>query len=78
MMFGHMALSHLLDWTLSQEISLNWRHTIRHDTVVINMTNFSQALERVLEQKVVRIILDQQPQSWSDFMSHNSTSRTNS
>ncbi len=78
MMFGHMALTHLLNWTLPQGRTINWRHAIRRDAVVSNMINFRQALERGLEQKVVRTILHQQPHSWPDFMSHNSVSRTNS
>ena len=68
MMFGHMALTHLLNWTLPQGSAINWRHAIRRDAVVKNMANFSQALERALEQKVVRLILHQQPQSWPDFI----------
>ncbi|MDE0330692.1 MAG: restriction endonuclease [Nitrospinae bacterium] len=59
MMFGHMALTHLLNWTLPQGRTINWRHAIRRDAVVSNMTNFGQALERALEQKVVRTILHQ-------------------
>ena len=77
MMFGHMALSHLLNWTLPRGSTINWRHAIRRDAVVSNMTNFGQALERALEQKVVRTILHQQPHSWPDFMSHKPASRMN-
>ncbi len=68
MMFGHMALVHLLNWSLPDGASINWRHTIRRDSVVRNMSNFTQALQRALEQKVVRIILNQQPQSWPEFL----------
>lgn len=68
MMFGHMALVHLLNWSLPDGASINWRHTIRRDSVVSNMSNFAQALQRALEQKVVRIILNQQPQNWPDFL----------
>lgn len=70
MMFGHMALTHLLNWTLPQGTPIDWRHAIRRNAVVSNMTNFRRALERALEQKVVRTILHQQPHSWPDFMSH--------
>lgn len=68
MMFGHMALVHLLNWSLPDGASINWRHAIRRDSVVSNMSNFTQALQRALEKKVVRIILKQQPQSWPDFL----------
>jgi len=68
MMFGHMALTHLLNWTLPQGATINWRHAIRRDAVVSNMTNFGRALERALDQKVVRTILHQQPQSRPDFL----------
>lgn len=68
MMFGHMALTHLLSWAKPDDAPINWRHAIRRDAVVSNMTNFRQALDRALDQKVVRLILDQQPQSWPDFL----------
>ena len=68
MMFGHMALTHLLNWTLPQGTAINWRHAIRRDAVVRNMTNFGRALERAQDQKVVRTILHQQPQSWPGFL----------
>ncbi|HUD92788.1 hypothetical protein [Sphingobium sp.] len=68
MMFGHMALTHLLNWTLPQGAAINWRHAVRRDAVVSNMTNFGRALERALDQKVVRTILHQQPQSGPDFL----------
>lgn len=68
MMFGHMALTHLLNWSLPIGAMINWRHAIRRDAVVANMTNFGHALARGLEQKVVRTILHQQPNSWPDFI----------
>lgn len=68
MMFGHMALTHLLHWSLPQGTAVNWRHAIRRDAVVSNMTNFRRALDRGLEQKVVHLILNQQPQTWPDFL----------
>ncbi len=68
MMFGHMALVHLLNWNQRAGLPINWRHAIRRDSVVANMTNFSQALDRGLKQKVVRLILRQQPQTWPDFL----------
>jgi Holliday junction resolvase len=68
MMFGHMALIHLLNWTLPPGEAINWRHAIRREAVVSNMNNFGHALKRALEQKVVHIILRQQPHSWPDFL----------
>ena len=68
MMFGHMALVHLLNWSLPEGEAINWRHAIRRDSVVASMTNFAQALQRALEQKVVRFILHQHPQRWPDFL----------
>lgn len=68
MIFGHMALVHLLNWPLREGEQINWRHAIRRDSVVSNMTNFSQALQRGLEQKVIRIIINQQPHSWPEFV----------
>ncbi|MFN3226303.1 MAG: restriction endonuclease [Hyphomicrobiales bacterium] len=67
-MFSHTALVHLLNWSLPDGASINWRHTLRRDSVVSNMSHFTQALQRALEQKVVRIILNQQPQSWPEFL----------
>ena len=67
-MFGHMALVHLLNWVQPAGEPINWRHAIRRDEVVANMTNFVQALERGLQQKVVRYIFRQQPQTWPDFL----------
>lgn len=68
MMFGHMALTHLLHWTLPQGATINWRHAVMRDAVVSNMTNFGRALESALEQKVVHIILHQQPHTWPHFI----------
>ena len=68
MMFGHMALTHLLNWSLPQGATINWRHAIRREAVVSNMSNFGHALKRALDQKVVRTILHQQPQSWPKFL----------
>lgn len=68
MMFGYMALTHLLHWTLPQGEAINWRHAIRRDAVVSNMTNFRRALERALEQRVVHIILHQQSHTWPQFI----------
>lgn len=68
MMFGHMALVNLLNWTMPKGEAINWRHAIRRDTVVSNMTHFRQALERALEQKVVYLIFQLQPHIWPDFV----------
>lgn len=68
MMFGHMALVYLLNWPLRNGEQINWRHAIRREAVVSNMANFTQALQRALEQKVVRIIINQQPHSWPEFV----------
>lgn len=68
MMFGHMALVHLLNWSLPEGATINWRHAIRRDSVVSSMINFAPVLKRALDQKVVRIILNQQPQSWPGFV----------
>ncbi len=40
MMFGHMALTHLLNWSLPNDTAINWRHAIRRDSIVSKMTNF--------------------------------------
>lgn len=68
MMFGHMALVHLLNWSQPAGTSINWRHAIRRPAVVSNMKNFRKALERGLEQNVVHLILHQQPQTWPPFI----------
>jgi Holliday junction resolvase len=68
MMFGHMALVHLLNWTQPAGVPINWRHAIRRDTVVASMTNFAAALEAGLAQKVVHLILHQQPKTRPDFL----------
>lgn len=68
-MFGHMALAHLLNRSLPRGVAINWRHVIRRDAVVSNMTNFSQALEKGLMQNVVRTIHHQRPLSWPNFLS---------
>jgi len=78
MMFGHMALTHLLNWTLPQDAAINWRHAIRRESVVSKMTNFRQALQRAMEQKIVRLILHQQPQTWPDFLPKSTDSNGNS
>ena len=72
LMFSHMALTRLLHWTLPQGVVINWRHAIRRNAVISKITNFSHVLERALDQKVVHLILHQQPLSWPDFLSQSS------
>lgn len=67
-MFGHMALTNLLNWSLPDGAKINWRHAIRRDTVVRNMTNFRQALKKGLDQNVVHAIIHQKPKSWPNFL----------
>ena len=67
-MFGHMALKYLLNWSLPDGAEINWRHVIRQDAVVSNMTNFRQTLQKGLTQKVVKTIFHQQPKSWPEFL----------
>lgn len=67
MMFAHTALTHLLNWTLPKGSEINWRHAIRREAVVGNMTNFGNALNLALEQQIVRYILHQEPQSRPKF-----------
>ncbi|MEA3052161.1 MAG: hypothetical protein QOG72_1064 [Sphingomonadales bacterium] len=74
MMFGHMALVHLLNWTQPPGEPINWRRAIRRDRVVASMTNFAAALDAGLAQKVVHLILHQQPQTWPDFLPEHKTS----
>ncbi|WP_297777117.1 hypothetical protein [uncultured Roseovarius sp.] len=52
MMFGHMALVHLLNWPLRDGEQINWRHAIRRESVVGNLANFTQALQRALSMSV--------------------------
>lgn len=68
MMFGHMALTYLLNWGLPEGQPINWRQVIRRDTVVASITNFAAALDAGLAQKVVHLILHQQPQTRPDFL----------
>ncbi len=68
MMFGHMALVQLLAWRQRVGEAINWRHVIRRDQVVSNMTNFAAALERALEQEVVTLILHQVPADMPSFL----------
>ena len=75
LMFGHMALTHLLHWSLPQGAPINWRHAIRRDAVVSNMANFRRALERGLEQNVVHLILHQQPHTWPSFLPGETSSK---
>ena len=67
-MFGHMALKYLLNWTLPVGAVINWRHVIRRDSIVTNMTNFRQTLQKGLAQNVVKLIIHQQPKCWPDFL----------
>jgi hypothetical protein len=68
LMFGHMALVHLLNWRQPANTPINWRHANRRNSVVSSMTNFRHALKRALQQKVVHVVLDQQPRSWPPFV----------
>ena len=67
-MFGHMALVQLLAWWQRVGEAINWRHVIRRDQVISNMTNFAAALERALEQEVVTLILHQVPADMPSFL----------
>ena len=68
MMFAHMALVHLLSWRQRVGEVINWRHVIRRDQVVSNMTNFEAALDRALEQEVVTLVLHQVPADMPAFL----------
>lgn len=68
MMFGHMALVQLLAWRQRVGEAINWRHVIRRDEVISNITNFATALERALEQEVVTLILHQVPADMPSFL----------
>lgn len=68
MMFGHMALVQLLAWRQRVGEAINWRHVIRRDQVISNMTNFAAALERALEQEIVTLILHQVPADMPSFL----------
>lgn len=68
MMFGHMALVQLLAWRQRIGEAINWRHVIRRDQVISNMTNFAGALERALEQEVVTLVLHQVPAEMPSFL----------
>ena len=68
MMFGHMALVHLLNWSQPQGTQISWRQVIRRGEVVASMTNFRSALERGMAQRIVRTILNQRPHGWPTFL----------
>ncbi len=68
MMFGHMALVQLLAWRQRAGEAINWRHVIRRDQVISNMTNFAGALERALGQDVVTLVLHQVPAETPSYL----------
>ncbi len=68
MQFAHTALVHLLNWERSGEQPQNWRHLLHAPTVIRSIENFGHALERALSEKVVRLILHQQPVDWPEFL----------
>lgn len=72
MMFAHMALVHLLNWAQPRGEPINWRKAIRRDTVVANLTNFAAALDAGLAQRVVHLVLHQQPVTLPDFLARHS------
>ncbi|WP_428529180.1 restriction endonuclease [Roseibium sp.] len=66
--FGHTALTHLLNWQLRKGDSINWRHTIRSDAIVSSVSNLQKALRVGREREVVRLVYNQEPQTWPSFL----------
>ena len=67
-LFAHMALVHFLNWELQDGQKINWRGLLAKKNVVKNMSNFSSAVKKALEQGVVHHILHQQPQTVPEFI----------
>lgn len=66
--FAHTALVHLLRGELDDKSEVHWRTLLRKEQVTATIKNFSAALYRAYEQKVVSLILHQVPQTWPGFM----------
>lgn len=66
--FAHAALVHLLNWELPHTERPHWRALLRKEPVITNISNFSAALNKALQQKVVSHIFQMQPHSVPDFM----------
>ncbi|MGO7979582.1 restriction endonuclease [Rhizobium johnstonii] len=65
--FGHSALVSLLDWGLPEGEKISWRQLLRKEKIG-TLQDLRSATIKGLEEKVVHLILDQQPHSWPDFL----------
>jgi len=66
--FAHMALSGLLNWYIGSGESLNWREVVGRTTPVPGVRDFSETVQRALDDGVVNYIFHFQPQTTPPFL----------
>lgn len=68
MQFAHTALVKLLNWESRDEGRPHWRPLLRKEQITSNVADFSAALHKAFQQKVVSHIFHLQPQTLPDFL----------
>lgn len=72
MQFAHSSLVRLLDWSTPRDERMSWRRVSRKDQFT-TIEDFRGAVIKAMEEKVVHIVLDVQPQTIPDYVPDRAT-----
>ncbi|MGC9659203.1 UNVERIFIED_CONTAM: hypothetical protein KWE07_08590 [Acinetobacter pittii] len=72
--FTHMALVRLLNAENPHEIRPHWRSLLHKEKVISSVTDFSSALNKALDQKIVSYIFNIRPQNIPEFLKDDNSS----
>lgn len=67
MLFAHMALVRLLNWQKRPDEKIHWRTMLHGSDIVKGVDNFRAAVLEAMDNKIVRLVLNQQPQTEPSF-----------
>ncbi|AZC00066.1 hypothetical protein DKE52_002770 [Acinetobacter pittii] len=69
-----MALVRLLNAENPHEIRPHWRSLLHKEKVISSVTDFSSALNKALDQKIVSYIFNIRPQNIPEFLKDDNSS----
>lgn len=67
MLFAHMALVRLLNWQMQPDEKIHWRAMLHGANIVKGVDDFREAVQEAMDNKIVRIVLNQKPQTEPSF-----------
>ncbi len=67
MLFGHMALVQLLNWQTPTGQVIHWRTMLHGTNIVKGIDNFRAAIQEAMDNKIVRIVINQIPRTKPEF-----------